>query len=69
MNSSAESAPEPAAAAATPDYLLNPDAVLGDSSTTWCYARAPDYSKLAKFTKNASFSIYHMPPIVPQYTC
>lgn len=37
--------PVPAAEPSTPDYLLSPDAVLGDSSASWRYGRAPDYSK------------------------
>lgn len=33
---------------ALPDYLTNPDAVLGDSDAKWRYGRAPDYSKTRK---------------------
>jgi hypothetical protein len=36
------------AAAALPDYLTNPDAVLGDNDAKWRYGRAPDYSKTRK---------------------
>jgi len=39
-------APEPAAA--LPDYLTNPNAVLGDKDAKWRYGRAPDYSKTRK---------------------
>lgn len=31
-----------------PDYLTNPDAVLGDKDAQWRYGRAPDYSKTRK---------------------
>jgi hypothetical protein len=42
--------PPPAEAAppALPDYLTNPDAVLGDKDAKWRYGRAPDYSKTRK---------------------
>jgi hypothetical protein len=36
------------AAPALPDYLTNPDAVLGDKDAKWRYGRAPDYSKTRK---------------------
>jgi hypothetical protein len=35
-------------AAALPDYLTNPNAVLGDKDAKWRYGRAPDYSKTRK---------------------
>ena len=36
---------DPAAEApALPDYMLDPNAVLGDNSAEWRYGRAPDYS-------------------------
>lgn len=31
-----------------PDYLLNPNAVLGDESADWRYGKAPDYSNTRK---------------------
>jgi hypothetical protein len=34
----------PESAASVPDYLANPDAVLGGEARWW-YGRAPDYSK------------------------
>jgi hypothetical protein len=34
--------------AALPDYLTNPNAVLGDKDAKWRYGRAPDYSKTRK---------------------
>lgn len=37
--------PAQEAAPALPDYLTNPDAVLGDKDAKWRYGRAPDYSK------------------------
>jgi len=40
------SAPE--ATPALPDYVLNPNAVLGDKQAQWRYGRAPDYSKTRK---------------------
>lgn len=35
-------------AAALPDYVTDPDAVLKDSHAKWRYGRAPDYSKTRK---------------------
>jgi hypothetical protein len=35
-------------AAALPDYLTDPDAVLKDAQAQWRYGRAPDYSKTRK---------------------
>lgn len=35
-------------AAAIPDYLADPDAVLKDTNSKWRYGRAPDYSKTRK---------------------
>ena len=43
-----QQAPAQDAAAALPDYLTNPDAVLGDKDARWRYGRAPDYSKTRK---------------------
>jgi hypothetical protein len=40
--------PAQEAAPALPDYLTNPDAVLGDNDAKWRYGRAPDYSKTRK---------------------
>lgn len=40
--------PAQEAASALPDYLTNPDAVLGDKDAKWRYGRAPDYSKTRK---------------------
>jgi hypothetical protein len=28
-----------------PDYVLDPNAVLGDNNATWRYGKAPDYSR------------------------
>lgn len=43
-------------APALPDYLTNPDAVLGDKDAKWRYGRAPDYSKTRKvFAESKSF--------------
>lgn len=28
-----------------PDYVLDPNAVLYDTSAEWCYQRIPDYSR------------------------
>jgi hypothetical protein len=40
--------PAQEAAPGLPDYLTNPDAVLGDNDAKWRYGRAPDYSKTRK---------------------
>lgn len=45
MTNTSEPAQE---AAGTPDYLLDPNAVLGDDNAKWRYGRAPDYSKTRK---------------------
>lgn len=42
-------------AAALPDYLTNPDAVLGDSEAKWRYGRAPDYSKTRKMFAESEY--------------
>lgn len=39
---------EPATTPALPDYVTNPNAVLGDAKAVWRYGRAPDYSKTRK---------------------
>ncbi|KAL1304713.1 hypothetical protein AAFC00_003661 [Neodothiora populina] len=36
---------QPAPLAGLPDYLANPNAVLGDTEAQWRYGRPPDYSK------------------------
>ncbi|KAL6710778.1 hypothetical protein ACN47E_007835 [Coniothyrium glycines] len=59
------SAPEPAAA--LPDYLTNPDAVLGDKDASWRYGRAPDYSKTRKIfaeSKKMSHEAGSLPELV-----
>lgn len=38
----------PAETPGLPDYLLNPNAVLGDDTAKWRYGRAPDYSNTRK---------------------
>lgn len=43
-----EPTPAPEPAPALPDYVTNPDAVLGDKDAKWRYGRAPDYSKTRK---------------------
>ena len=44
-----------AAATALPDYLTNPNAVLGDSAH-WRYGKAPDYSNTrAVYEKSESY--------------
>jgi len=40
--------PAPDAAPGLPDYVLDPNAVLGDKDAQWRYGRAPDYSKTRK---------------------
>ena len=39
-------------APALPDYLTNPNAVLGDTAE-WRYGRAPDYSNTRKVYENS----------------
>ncbi|KAK2749252.1 hypothetical protein FQN57_006868 [Myotisia sp. PD_48] len=58
-----ESAPAPG----LPDYVLNQDAVLGDSEAAWRYGRAPDYSKTRAFfqeTKTTSHEAQSLPDLV-----
>ena len=43
-----------AAATALPDYLTNPDAVLGDAAH-WRYGRAPDYSNTRAVYEKSTF--------------
>jgi hypothetical protein len=43
-------------AAATPDYLTSPDAVLGDKDAKWRYGRAPDYSKTRKVFAESEYN-------------
>ena len=51
-------APEVQPAPAVPDYLSNPDAVLGDTAE-WRYGKAPDYSKTRQvFEKSKCLSAY-----------
>ena len=50
----ADVAPQPAEAApALPDYLVSPDAILGDSAD-WRYGRAPDYSNTRKVYQDST---------------
>ncbi|KAH7075955.1 hypothetical protein BKA63DRAFT_413552 [Paraphoma chrysanthemicola] len=54
-------------APALPDYLTNPDAVLGDKDAKWRYGRAPDYSKTRKMfseTKNMNHEAGSLPELV-----
>lgn len=43
------------AAPALPDYLTNPNAVLGDKEAKWRYGRAPDYTKTRKVYAESKF--------------
>jgi hypothetical protein len=43
-------------APALPDYLTNPDAVLGDKDAQWRYGRAPDYSKTRKVYADSKYN-------------
>jgi hypothetical protein len=36
--------PPPAEPPGLPDYVLNPNATLGDASANWRYGKAPDYT-------------------------
>lgn len=50
-----------------PDYLTNPDAVLGDKDAKWRYGRAPDYSKTRKVwaeTKQMTHEAASLPQLV-----
>jgi hypothetical protein len=47
---------DPAAEApALPDYMLDPNAVLGDNSAEWRYGRAPDYSNTRKVYEQSRY--------------
>jgi hypothetical protein len=48
--------PAQEAASALPDYLTNPDAVLGDKYAQWRYGRAPDYSKTRKVYADSKYN-------------
>lgn len=59
--------PAQEAAPALPDYLTNPDAVLGDNDAKWRYGRAPDYSKTRKVfaeTKQMTHEAGSLPELV-----
>lgn len=58
-----------------PDYLLDPNAVLGDKSESWRYGRAPDYSKTRKVYEECQnapsrdiYNITHIAKIALRYT-
>jgi len=62
-----QQAPAQDAAPALPDYLTNPDAVLGDKDARWRYGRAPDYSKTRKVfseTKQMTHEAGSLPELV-----
>jgi hypothetical protein len=59
---SAEVESLPAQAPDLPDYLLNPNAVLGDESAKWRYGNPPDYSKTRKVYNDSK-----PPPIRPTW--
>jgi hypothetical protein len=46
----------PAEALGLPDYVLNPNAVLCDSSAKWRYGKAPDYSNTRKVYQESTLS-------------
>ena len=46
---------QPSEAPGLPDYLLDPNAVLQDSSANWRYGRAPDYSNTRKVYNESTF--------------
>ena len=55
------------AAPALPDYLTNPNAVLGDKEAKWRYGRAPDYTKTRKVyaeTKQKTHEAGSLPQLV-----
>jgi len=47
----------PTEAPGLPDYLLNPNAVLGDESAKWRYGKAPDYSNTRKVYEESMSSL------------
>ncbi|VBB86324.1 Putative protein of unknown function [Podospora comata] len=50
-----------------PDYVLNPDAVLSDPSTTWRHGQPPDYTKTRQFylqTKKSTHPATSLPALV-----
>ncbi|CAO2651304.1 Nn.00g096010.m01.CDS01 [Neocucurbitaria sp. VM-36] len=54
-------------APALPDYLTDPDAVLGDTEAKWRYGRAPDYSNTRKVfaeTKQMTHEPLSLPSLV-----
>jgi hypothetical protein len=51
---------QPAEAPGLPDYLLDPNAVLKDSSVNWRYGRAPDYSNTRKVYNESTFFLIHL---------
>ncbi|KAL9059353.1 MAG: hypothetical protein Q9162_001222 [Coniocarpon cinnabarinum] len=58
MAAAAEVQPPPA----LPDYLTNPNAVLGDVEASWRYGQPPDYSKTRSYFE-ARESEIHLRPI------
>lgn len=58
-----EAPPPPSEAPGLPDYVLNPNAVLGDDSAKWRYGKAPDYSNTRKVYEQSthpSFSLSNL---------
>jgi len=49
----------PKEAPALPDYLLNPNAVLGDDTAEWRYGKAPDYSNTRKVYEQSKLSYFN----------
>jgi hypothetical protein len=50
----------PTEAPGLPDYLLNPNAVLGDESAKWRYGKAPDYSNTRKVYEESMSSLVQL---------
>lgn len=48
----------PADSPGLPDYLLDPNAVLKDSTANWRYGRAPDYSNTRKVYAQSRFKCH-----------
>jgi hypothetical protein len=52
---------DPAAEAPVlPDYMLDPNAVLGDNSAEWRYGRAPDYSNTRKVYEQSMYIYFQL---------
>ena len=44
---------------ALPDFMTNPNAVLGDTEHEWRYGRVPDYNKVNAAFERGTFPLLH----------